>query len=550
MKKASLVIKSNAVYTGLNDSVFKGGVAVSDNKIVAVGSDSEIEEWISAETEVLEYGDQLILPGFIDAHMHFFTGAFVNSEYMLMDLFGAKSEEECVSMVEAFAKEHPDYGTISGMGWFPAFWDNHDTLPHRRSLDAVVSDRPVYLLSADCHTFWMNSKALEECCITKDTKVSFGKIGKGEDGELDGLLFEIEACTPANERAFILADDKMKELQKSFYADIAKNGITSTTNMSVNPVLESSFKEFEVAAELEKEGELTVRLHLYPSLGLDPNFEVVRGLREKYSSEKLRVSGLKQFVDGVTSTYTAYMLEPYSDNPGTRGFSNYPAELYEKMVAAANKEGFAVRLHCIGDAAVRLALDAFEKSNQQNDNGKLKNTIEHIESIHAEDIPRFAGLGVIASMQPIHLPLDVNEKVSRIGEERCQYEWPFKTMLENNATLAFGTDFPVAGINPFPNIYAAITRCDEHGELVGTNPQERISLADTLKAYTYGSACAINREKELGTLEVGKLADVIVLDRDIFAGSKEGILNASVKLTIMDGQIVYKEDPTESIAAR
>jgi predicted amidohydrolase YtcJ len=546
MKKASLVIKSNAVFTGLNDDVFCGGIAIWENKIVAVGGDSEIAEWISADTEVLEYGDQLIMPGFIDAHMHFFTGAFVNSEYMLMDLFEAHSEEECVKMVEAFAKEHPDFVAITGMGWFPAFWEDHDAMPHCRSLDAVVSDRPVYLLSADCHTFWLNSKALEICGITKDTTVSFGKIGKDENGGLNGLLFEIEACTPANERAFVLSDDKMKELQKKFYFDIAKNGITSTTNMSVNPILEDSFKEYEVAAALEKEGELTVRLHLYPSLGLDTNYEKVRSLREKYSSEKLRVSGLKQFVDGVTSTYTAYMLEPYSDNPETVGFSNYPAELYENCIIAANKEGFGVRLHCIGDAAVRLALDGFEKSNQQNDNGKLKNTIEHIESIHADDIPRFAQLGVVASMQPIHLPLDVNEKVSRIGEERCQYEWPFKTMLENNATLAFGTDFPVAGINPFPNIYAAVTRCDERGELFGTNPQERISLAETLKAYTYGSACAINREKELGTLEAGKLADIIVLDKNIFAGPKEEILNASVKLTIMDGQIVFKDVSTNN----
>ncbi|HYE69817.1 MAG TPA: amidohydrolase family protein, partial [Anaerovoracaceae bacterium] len=310
-------------------------------------------------------------------------------------------------------------------------------------------------------------------------------------------------------------------------------------------VLEDSFKEYEVAAALEQEGELTVRLHLYPSLGLDTNYEKVKSLREKYSSEKLRVSGLKQFVDGVTSTYTAYLLEPYSDNPDTVGFSNYPAELYEKCIVGANKEGFGVRLHCIGDAAVRLALDGFEKSNQQNDNSKLKNTIEHIESIHADDIPRFAQLGVVASMQPIHLILEVNEKVSRIGEERCQYEWPYKTMLENNATLAFGTDFPIAGINPFPNIYAAVTRCDERGELFGTNPKERISLAETLKAYTYGSACAINRENELGTLEAGKLADIVVLSKNIFAGSNEEILNTCVKLTVMDGQIVYKEGPIE-----
>jgi predicted amidohydrolase YtcJ len=322
----------------------------------------------------------------------FFTGAFVNSEYMLTDLFEARSEEECVERVKAFAEAHPDFGTITGMGWLPAFWDNHDAMPHCKSLDAVIADRPVYLLSADCHTFWLNSKALELCRITKETKVSFGSVGKDETGELNGVLFEIKACTPANENAFVLSRDKMKELQKNFYEEIAKNGITSTANMSVNPVLEDSFEEFEVAIELEREGELTVRLHLYPSLGLDNNYEAVKELRRKYASDKLRVSGLKQFVDGVTSTYTAYLLEPYSDRPETAGFSNYPAELYEKCIITANKEGFGVRLHCIGDAAVRLALDALEKSNEQNDNSNLKNTIEHIESIHPDDIPRFAKL--------------------------------------------------------------------------------------------------------------------------------------------------------------
>jgi predicted amidohydrolase YtcJ len=237
----------------------------------------------------------------------------------------------------SIAKEHPDFGTISGWAGF-RFLDDHDVLPPRRALDASYPTGGLFAVT-DCHTFWLNSKALEEWQHQEDDKVTFGEIEK-TNGELNGLLFEIEACTPANERAFSLADDKMKELQQEFYAQIAKNGITSTANMSVNPVLEKSFKEFETAAELEKEGKLTVRLHLYPSLGLDTNYETVKGLREKYSSEKLRVSGLKQFVDGVTSTYTACLLEPYSDRPDTSGSSNYPAELFERCIAAANKEGF------------------------------------------------------------------------------------------------------------------------------------------------------------------------------------------------------------------
>jgi hypothetical protein len=402
-----------------------------------------------------------------------------------------------------------------------------------------VPDKPVYLLSADGHTFWLNTKALEESGITSDSTVTFGGIGKDSDGELTGLLFEIEAEAPANEFAFALPAERMKEIQKNFYREIARCGITSTASMSVNPVIEQSFAEYEIAEELEREGELTVRLHLYPSLGLDGNFEVAKSLRERYRSEKLRVTGLKQFVDGVTSTYSAFMLQPYSDKPETTGFSNYPADLYKECIAAANKEGFAVRLHAIGDAGVRLALDAFEESSRKNGNTGRKNTIEHIESIHPDDIGRFHDLEIIASMQPIHLVMDANEKVERIGEDRCRYEWPFKSLLDSGATLAFGTDFPVAPIDPFSNIYAAVARRDSEGVQAGLNPQEKISLAQALKAYTYGSACALNRESDLGTLEQGKLADIIVLDKDPFSGHIEEILKTQIKMTMMDGKIIY-----------
>ncbi len=540
MAKADLVLKSNAVFTGLTNSIFKGGIAISGKKIAAVGSDIEIDKWIDQDTKVYEYNDSLIIPGFVDAHMHFFTGAFVSSKYMLTDLSRAHSEQECADMVGTFANEHPEYKTITGIGWFPAYWDKKDALPHRKLLDDVVSDRPVYLLSADCHTFWLNTKALEECSVTKDTQVTFGGIGKDEEGELTGLLFEIEAESTANEKAFLLPKQEMKALQKEFYKKLAAHGITSTTNMSASPLLEESFYEYEAAAELEKEGDLTVRLHLYPSLGLDTNLDKAKALREQYSSDKLRISGLKHFVDGVTSTYSAYLLEPYKDKPETSGFSNYPPELYKKTILNANKEGFGVRLHAIGDAAVRLALDAYEESNIQNENKNIKNCIEHIESIHPEDIPRFPKLGIIASMQPMHLILDVNEKVTRIGKERCQYEWPFKTFINNNATLAFGTDYPVADIDPFPNIYSAVTRRTEEGEMIGVNPQEKISIAEALMAYTYGGACSINREDELGTLEEGKLADITVLDKNLFEISNEDILETKVKLTIMDGKVIFE----------
>ena len=246
----------------------------------------------------------------------------------------------------------------------------------------------------------------------------------------------------------------------------------------------------------------------------------------------------------MTSTYTGFLIEPYYDKNDMTGSPNYPKEVYEKRIIAANKRGLGVRLHCIADGSVRLALDAFEAANHATQNEgnhkNIKNSIEHCENIHPDDIPRFKELGVIASMQPYHLTLDFNEKISRIGKERCRYEWPHRSLLDAGARLAFGTDYPVVDFNPFPSIYAAVTRCDDEGNPTGINPEERISLTEALQAYTYGSACAYGREKELGTLERGKLADIVVVDRDLFSIHQSEIKDCRIEMTIMDGKVVYK----------
>lgn len=542
MKTADLIILSDAIFDGISDRPFQGGIAVLGNKIIAVSNDQKsIRKWADEHTTVLSYENKLVMPGFIDAHMHFFTGAFVNSEYMLTELFEAHSQEECVEMVARFAAANPNLDKISGMGWFPGIWDDPNQRPNRKALDAVVSDKPVYLLSADCHTFWLNSVALAECGITKETEVSFGAIGLDSQGDLDGLLYEIEACAAANENAFILPKELMAGLQSQFYKQLISHGITSTTNMSVTPVMETSFDDIEIAAEMEAVGELPVRIHFYSSLGLNGDMTVAKELRDKYHSDKLRFSGLKQFVDGVTSTYTAFLLEPYSDNAGVCGRANYSYEVYEKGISAANQEGIGVRLHAIGDGAVRMALDAYEASQNTNGEHRCVNTIEHIEVIHPDDIGRFAKLNVIASMQPIHLIMDQNEQPVRIGPKRAQYAWPLKSILESGATLAFGTDYPVAEINPLPNLFAAVERMNAQGHVVGLNPEQKITLAQALKAYTIGSAGAIGRAHDLGTLEAGKLADITILDRNLFQSGTDQISNAAVETTIMDGKIVFNQ---------
>lgn len=545
MEKADIVLKSNAIFTGLEENPFPGSIAIKGNRICAVCRESEIETLIGSETKVYEYKDKLIMPSFVDAHVHYFMGSIAASEHMCTEIMNSTSEQDCVEMVKEFAALHPDEKRIIGIGWFPVNW-NDAPLPTCRSLDEAIPDKPVYLIAADVHTFWMNTKALEEAGITGEEVLESGEIGKFEDGSLNGLLFEPEAFQPAMDQVLDLPKDQMKQAQKDFFRHINSWGVTSVSEMSANKICEASRNTYRIVKELEEEGALTLRLHVYPELGTHANYEDAKNLREEFNTEKLKISGLKQFIDGVTSTHTGYLLEPYADDPETRGASIYPKEIYEKCTIQANKDGFGVRFHAIGDAAVRMALDVFEASNHANGNTGnhkgLRNTIEHCETVHPDDIPRFAELGVIASMQPYHLPMDSNEKIARTGMERSKSEWPHRSLLDAGAKIAFGTDYPVVDFNPFPNIYAAITRCDGDGNPTGVNPEERITLAETLKAYTYESAYVYGREKELGTLEVGKLADIVVIEQNLFTISENEIKNCGVEMTIMDGNVVFKKD--------
>lgn len=538
--KADLVLKSKTIFNGRDKTIFSGAVAVRGNRILCVGEDAE--EMIGTDTQVIDCGDKLVMPAFIDAHTHYFSGAISASDHMCTEISRSQSEKECAEMVGAYARQHPQEKRIRGMGWFPANWMDAP-LPTKESLDAAVPDRPVYLLAADAHTCWLNSKALEEAGITPDMKPKSGSVGVDENGRLTGLLFEPEAYKPAMDKIMDIEPEVMKEINQDFIAGLNACGITSASEMMGDDYDAETCKKYESIRRLEEENELTLRLHLFGRLDGYTDFTEAVNMQKKYASEKLRFSGVKGFIDGVTSTFTGLLLAPYADKPETCGIGVPLAdpEDNERYVAAANRYGLPVRLHCIADGSVRMALDLFEASIRENGRHGLHNTIEHIETIHPDDIPRFAKLDVIPSMQPYHLTLDFNEKIRRVGEERCRWEWPHKTILQHGGQLAFGTDYPVVDFNPFPNIYAAVTRCDDEGNPTGVNPQERIGLAETLIAYTSGAARAYSRD-DIGVLEEGKLADVIVVDRNLFSVDPMEIKDAAVEMTIMDGSIVFERE--------
>ena len=543
MKTADFVLKSTAIFTGEGEGTISGAVAISGKEILAVGAD--VDEYIGEQTTVCDFGDQLIMPGFIDAHEHCFEGAISMSEHQCTDIEASTSEEEAVEMMRKYAEAHPDEERIRGTGWFPANWGGAP-LPTKHSLDKVFPDIPVYLQCADGHSMWLNSKALEEMQFTPETKFENGWLGIDENGELDGMVYEMDACFACTAVSLHFEKDVFKEIIGDFMKALAEKGVTAISSMSGEDCSPSVHDKFETLMEMDAEGTLTSRMFLYMNLFGKKSYDDVLEYQKHFASNHLSIGGLKGFVDGVTSTHTGLLLEPYADMPETcgEGVPTVPPEEINRCVTLGNRSGLPVRLHCDGEGAVRLALDAFEASVKENlgiGTFPFYNSVEHIETIHPTDIGRFDELGVIASMQPTHMVLDDNEKIERCGVERCRWEWATKSLIDSNAIIALGTDFPVVTFDPLPQIYAAVTRCDFEGNPTGVENGENITMAQALCAYTSGSAKAYNVYDKLGTLEPGKLADIVVLDRNLFDIEPLDILNAKVVMTMVDGQEIYRK---------
>ncbi|UFT99096.1 amidohydrolase [Radiobacillus kanasensis] len=537
-EQADVVITSNAIFTGLEKEPFSGSIAIKDNKIIYVGEQDRAANLIGAETKHFTYQDQLVMAGFNDFHIHLFLGSLSEDS---VSLFEAKSEVEAAKLVKRFADQHPEREWIFGFRWYHVYWDKKE-LPHRSTLDQLIPDRPVFLFNDECHGAWVNTKALEVLGIDEKTPdPPFGEIVRDKLGKPTGFLYET-AMTYA-QKAFdqIPFEDKVK-LLKNFQKEAARLGVTSISDMLPLPGLQLG--DLEVYDYLDKRKELSVRIHFLTELNGELSYPMK--LRDQYQSDTLKFSGLKQFLDGVPTTYTAFMLEPYSDREDTTGDTLIPVDYVKRWIMEADDQGFRIRLHACGDGAVRLGLDSFEEAQKRNGKRDSRHTIEHIEVIAEEDVKRFGELGIIASMQPEHMAasefFEDNVYRKRLGREREKWTWPMKSLLQSNAQLAFGTDFPVVSLEPMTEIYRAVTRKHDDGyPQQGWNPEQKLTLYEALRAYTIGAAFGTFREKELGTLEVGKLADVIVLDQNLFAIDPEQIREVQTVLTIMDGKVMYQK---------
>lgn len=541
--KADYVVRSTRVFTSSpgERTPRELAFAVASGRIALVGSPDDVLAAVPAATPVRDFGDALLCPGFHDAHLHFFHTALGSSPFLLMEM--GKSEEDLAAKAAAFAATLPDDAWVVTQGWRDYRWDP-PVHPTRRSLDAVLPDRPCAMYSGDGHTLWLNTRALELLGVTRDTEPPVGgSFDHDEDGELTGVAHEAAAMQLLPRCLEWMGEGRIRDAYRAQMTRMAELGITSICDMSLMPMPGCDFIRDDIYEALEAAGQLTVRAHLFPTL-LDDQARL-EAMQERYrNSDLLRAPGFKQFFDGVSSEHTAYLTEPYSNPrfPGDRGRLTVSADRMRALVLSAAERGHAVRIHVIGDGAIHEALDIFEEARRLY--GSLPsghNTLEHLENLLPGDIDRLRDLDVVASSQPCHITLDPGGPERDLGPDRSRIMWPFATYLRRGVLQAFGTDSPITLPDSMNVLYAAVTRRDPASRWPqgGWLPEERISAADALRIYTAGSAVAAQHEDELGRIAPGYLADFVALDRDVTACDPEEITDARVLATFVGGREVY-----------
>jgi predicted amidohydrolase YtcJ len=537
---ADVIVTNARIYTLNPQQKWAEAIAVRGDKIIAVGERKQVEALRRPSTKMIDAGQRLLLPGFVDCHIHFMDGSLGLTR---VDLNEATTVAEIQKRVKAYADAHPNELWIQGMGWtYPTFGPS--ALPNKKILDDVVPDRPVYLIAFDGHSSWANSKALAMAGIDRNTpNPPNGTIVRDENGDATGAL---------KEAAGDLVGSKTPVPTRAERLDALHKGIREANRVGLVRVHSAGqdFEYLDLYDELRKSGELTLRFYIAYFLdppGLTPqNTALIENARRKYSSSDNWIEGgaVKTMLDGVVEAHTAAMLAPYSDDPTQSGKLFWDPDKYKANIADLDARGLQIFTHAIGDKAVRLALDAYQNAAEVNKTRDARPRIEHIETISAVDVERFGKLGVIASMQPLHSYPDddtLNIWARNVGAERASRPWVWRSIQEKGGALAFGSDWPVVTLNPWRGVQTAVTRQTSEGNPPGGFvPQQRLSLEDTIRAYTLGAAFAGRREKSEGSLEPGKLADFILLDQDLFKIEPSEIGKTEVLFTIVGGKIVYQ----------
>jgi predicted amidohydrolase YtcJ len=543
---AELVIINARIYTVNGRQPWAQAIAIRQGTILAVGNNEDMKVYEVQSTRVLDAKGHFLMPGITDCHIHFLDGSLSLGQAALDD---AKTLTEIQQRVKVYATTHADAKWILGRGWqYPVFAPTG--LPDKKFLDEVVPDRPVYLEGFDGHTWWANSKALQLAGITRETKdPPNGKFVRDpKTGEPTGAIKEDEA-DEIMRRAIPQAsrEEKLAALRRGL-REANRVGLVRVHSMGGVNIGTGDFANIDLYDQLRRADQLTVRFYMAyranpPSL-TPGDIEQVESARRRYHDDWLDVGGVKMFLDGVVESHTAAMLQPYSDDPTQSGRLFWDPEQYMNAVEELDRRGFQIFTHAIGDRAVRLALDAYQHAHKANTTRDMRDRVEHIETISEKDIPRFGKEGVIASMQPLHAYPDddtLNIWARNVGPEREKRGFAWNSIATAGGHLAFGSDWPVVTQNPWQGIQSAITRQTTDGKPPGGwLPEQRVTLQQAIEAYTLGAAYSAHRERSEGSLQPGKVADLIILDQNLFETPAYKVGDTQVLITMVGGKVVYQ----------
>ena len=538
---ADLVFTNAAVYTVDANRTWAEAVAIKGDRITYVGVTAGAAKWIGPETRVIDAAGKMLLPGFHDSHVHLVGGGVEMGE---CDINGLTKLEEILKAIEAFASQHPEKVWIRGGGW-PLTLNGGN--PRKEILDKIVADRPVVIEAFDGHSTWVNSKALELAGITKETPdPPRGRIERDEmTGEPTGTL---------RESAIRLVTNKIPPYTAEDYTIGLRRGLKEANRVGITSVQEAAIRDGHLAAyaALEKSGELTVKA--VGALQIEPDkmgTQVPQFVewREKFRTSRFHPTAVKIFLDGVIESQTAALIEPYVGSD-KRGWLNIEPEVLKPLAADLDRLGFQIHIHAIGDRAIQSSFDAFEFARARNGSRDSRHHIAHIQLFDPQDISRFRHLGVVANFQPLWASADeyiVKMTEPVLGPRRSRWLYPIRSVANSGAVIAAGSDWSVSSINPLDAIQVAVTRRGlEEDPGPPWLPEEVVDLPLMLAAYTINGAYVNFQERETGSIEVGKAADLIVLSRNLFDVPKHEIHQTKVLLTLLDGKEVYRDPTYES----
>ena len=537
---ADIILTNGRVWTGNEEPAFTEAVAIRGNRIVQTGTSAALKKMAGKATRIIDLKGRLVTAGINDAHVHFLSGSLSLSA---IDLNECKTEQEALNIVAAFAKKHPENKWLTGLGWQYSIFPG--SMPTKKGLDEISSTRPIYIRAYDGHSAWVNSKALELAGINKETKFEgFGEIVRDANGEPTGALIEGAKYLVGKLLPEPTKEENLAALRQGMqYA--AEHGMTTIQNAS------GDMNELSLYETLLKKKELTIRYGAAFSVGeqtTDADIQTFVAARNRIGkSPQLRAGSIKFMMDGVIESHTAPMLEPYSDVPADSKLANsdfaIPLERYRSLVTKLDKAGFQIYTHAIGDKTVREVLNAYENAQQINGVRDSRHRIEHIEQSSPDDLPRFAKLGVMASMEPIHAdPGSVEVWSKAVGEKRLPHAFVWASMLKNKAHLVFSSDWPACSTpDPIRGLHNAVNRRTIDGlPENGWVPEQKISIKDALIAYTQGGAYSSFDENEKGKIMPGYLADIVVYSQNLFEIAPMDTYKTKVVMTIFDGKIIYE----------